>query len=247
MKIEDDQTQQQSRHEWLKKWWPIIIVALFLLWGIVAFYIPADMRQFQLITFLVQGLVALAVIIYVIYTRDLAIYSQQTAMANERLVESMRSLVVEQWEVKEMEDVQLIPGGDDLSRDIYVDDKDFSQAKYDSYVERRKIRVLIFKPMNCGTRTVFLKSIWFAVACSKVLSYRQLPYDAQPPAALHKDEFIEIPVIYDIEGAIEARVVGITYQDGDLEQTKWIANPFEERRFFEPERKTEEESHDLPS
>lgn len=246
MSTEGQPTQQQTRQQWVKRWWPVVFVSLFLLWGIVAFYIRADTRDFELIKFLVQGVVALALIFYVTYTKDLATYSQQTALANKQIVESMQSLIAEQWEAKETEGAQLILKGEDLSREIYVHDKDWKENDYDEYIGRKSKRVLFFKPMNNGTRTVFLKSVKLEIADSRMVTFREISYDPEPPRTLHKDESIEIPVVYDIEGVIEARVSSIRYQDGNLEQTTWIARPFRETRYTEAVVAADKEDDDLP-
>lgn len=233
--------------KFIKKWWGCAVI--FLLIGVYLFFYFFRSPQSQaltIISFLINSFVSLAVVIYVIYTRDLAKSSQataeasiKTAEANIRLVESMQSMLLEQWACELKENQELIRDGEMISRSIHVEDKHISADHYSAHLRKPKKRTLIFKPLNCGSRPVILYSVKFEISETRSRRPREITYDPPTPIVINKDQEKEILVAYNIEGEIEIRVVEINYQDGDKKQNRWIANAYKEiDRYQEPEGST---------
>ncbi len=229
-------TDIKPRRNWLSKWWPCLFIIGLLSYGIIDYFFFPKIDNINLITFLINGLGVLAIVIYVMYTKDLAESSNKTAEANIKIVESMQSRILEQWECRKCDNIHLIRGGEEVSRAIHISDKQISERDYEGYKKTDKLRVLIFKPMNMGPRPVLLKRIKFGISDSRAKVERNISYDPEPPIVIQKEVSIELQVCYDIEGMIAARIVEIEYKDGDIVQTLWTANPFNEKRHeIEPE------------
>ncbi|MFC1510199.1 hypothetical protein ACFL49_00880 [Candidatus Omnitrophota bacterium] len=185
---------------------------------------------------------------YVIYTRELAISSQETvkasrmtAEANVRLVESMQSMLLEQWSCELRKDVSLSRDNTDVSRSLHVEDKHMDATQYDAYMRREQKRMLIFKPLNCGSRPVILNSVKFQISDTRSRNPREISYDPTTPVVISKDQERELLIAVNIEGEMEIRVLEISYQDGDKLQNKWIANSYRETaRYQEPESESTE-------
>jgi len=222
------------------KWWPCIIIIGLVIWGSIDHFFLPKTDNVQIIIFLINSIGVLAIVIYVMYTKELAESSNKTAEANIKIVESMQSRILEQWECRKCKDINLIRGGEDVSRVIHVTDKQIVESEYESYKESEKPRVLIFKPMNMGPRAVLLRRVKFVISDSRSKLERDISYNPEPPRVVQKEQNIEIQVCYDIEGMMSARVAEIEYNDGSIEQTLWTANPFSERR-HEPEPEIKEE------
>ena len=236
--------------EWLRKWWVLSIVGvLIVLYLCIHLYKSPQHPILPLIQFLISSLVSVGVLMYVVYTRELTISAQETvkasrmtAEANIRLVESMQSMLLEQWSCELREDVHLEGGGDDVSRNIHIEDKHMSVANYNNYLRREQKRILIFKPLNCGNRPIILNSVKFQISDTRSRNPREISYDPSVPLVLNRDQAKEISIAYNIEGEMEIRVVEISYQDGDKTQTKWIANSYREtERYQEPKSETPKE------
>ncbi len=194
----------------------------------------------DLFHFLINATVSLAVILYVVYTRELTSSSQKTAEAavitaeaNIRLVESMQSMLLEQWACELRDDVILLRGGDAISKLIHVEDKRIAEARYAAYLRNTTRRTLIFKPLNCGSRPVVLYNVKFQMNDTRSTKQREIAFDFQPPMVIKKDQTVEIPIAYNIEGELEIRVAEITYLDGEKKQSRWIANPYREPDRYE--------------
>lgn len=76
---------------WLYHWWPVLALLLVFGGGIYAFSSQKDEKTLELIRFVLDGVVAIAIVIYVVYTHDLAKSSHIMADANLEMVKSMRS------------------------------------------------------------------------------------------------------------------------------------------------------------
>lgn len=226
----------KPRRNWSSKLWPCLFIIGLLSYGIVDYFFLPETDNINLITFLINGLGVLAIVLYVMYTKELAESSNKTAEASIKMVEAMQSRVLEQWECRKCDNVRLIRGGEEVSRVIHISDKQISERDYEGYKKTDKPRVLIFKPMNMGPRPVLLKRVKFGISDSRAKIERDISYDPEPPIVIQKEKSIELQVCYDMEGIIAARVVEIEYKDGDIVQTLWTANPFNERRHeIEPE------------
>ena len=231
-------------NQWVKKWWVLVLISSLLLrYFYIYFRFGPQHPALSLIQFLINSLVSIAIILYVVYTRELTKSSQataeaslKTAEANIRLVESMQSMLLEQWACELRENPILIRDGEVVSRIIHVEDKHIPEESYTGYLRRPKKRTLIFKPFNCGSRPVILSSVKFQISETRSKKPRELTYDPPTPMVINKDQEKEILVAYNIEGEVEVRVAEINYQDGDRKQTKWIANAYKEiDRYQEPE------------
>lgn len=229
---------------WLKKWWLVVLVCVPLICYIyVYFSLGSEHKTLTFLQFLINFFVSIAIILYVIYTRDLAISSQssaeasrKTAEANLKLVESMQSMLLEQWVCELRDTPTLIPTGKDVSSKVHIEDKHVQKEKYEEYLNKPKRRILIFKPRNCGSRLVLLYSVKFQISDTRSSKARDISYDPPKPVLISKDEEQEIPVAYNVEGEMEIRVSEISYQDGDIKQNRWIANGYKEiDRYQEPE------------
>ena len=230
--------------EWLKKWWILSTVSLLLAaYLLVYFFLGSAHPSLNFIQFLISSFVSMGILLYVVYTRDLTKSSQatadasvKTAEANIRLVESMQSMLLEQWVCELREQSSLIREGETVSRSVHVEDKHISEDNYKAFLRRPKKRTLIFKPRNCGSRPVILNSVKFQISETRSNRPRELTYDPQTPLLINQDKEHEIPVVYNLEGEMEIRVLEISYQDGDRKQNKWIANAYKEiDRYQEPE------------
>jgi hypothetical protein len=227
-----------QRFSWASRWWPLLAFAVIGILGcFYGFGAHKNDDVFKFLRFLVDLVVGLAVVVYVIYTRDLARTSQLTADANLEIVKSMRSLLVEEWVAQERPraEVNLCRGGTELSRVVHIDDQDMPADRYERRTGRERVRLLIFKPMNSGTRVILLRSARIQVSLTPAGRPRELVITPEHPLAIRQDESVEIQVLYDFEGQMDARVVEIDYLDGDRSQNKWVANPWREARYFEPE------------
>lgn len=223
---------------WFLKWWPCFVIIGLLVWSIIDQIFLEQLDTTPIVGPLINGIGVLAIVIYVIYTKDLAESSQKTAEANVRIVESMQSRILEEWECRKCSNVILIRGGEDVSRVLHISDKEINEQEYTRFTRREKLNVLVFKPMNMGPRPVLLKRVKFIISDTRCKRERDLSWDPGKPVVIQKDKNIEIIVCYDMEGMISARVAEIEYQDGVVNQTLWIANPFTERR-HEPEPEAE--------
>ena len=229
---------------WLRKWWVLVTVILLLL-SYLCIYVRFGSQHLalSLIQFLINSFVSIAIILYVVYTRELTISSQvtaeasrKTAEANIRLVESMQSMLLEQWACELRDNAVLNPAGQEVSRSVHVEDKRLSEERYSAYLRRNKKRTLIFKPLNCGSRPVILYSVKFQVSDTRSSRSREISYDPSTPLVINKDQEKEVLVVYNLEGEMEIRVLEISYQDGDRKLTRWIANGYKEiDRYQEPE------------
>lgn len=228
---------------WLRKWWVLILVGLLLLsYLFIYFRFGSQYWALSLTQFLINSFVSIAVILYVVYTRELTISSQttaeasrKTAEANIRLVESMQSMLLEQWACELRDNTALAPAGQEVSHSIHVEDKRLPEEKYNEYLGRPKKRTLIFRPFNCGSRPVILYSVKFQISDTRSSRPREIAYDPPTPMVINKDQEKEILVAYNIEGEMEIRVLEISYQDGDKKQNRWIANAYKEiSRYQEP-------------
>lgn len=230
------------RRNWLSKWWPCLFIIGLLSYGIIDYFFLPEIDNIHIVTFLINSIGVLAIVIYVMYTKELAESSNKIAEANIKIVESMQSRILEQWECRKCKNINLIRGGEDVSYVIHVSDKQISESEYENYKKSEAPRVLIFKPMNMGPRPVLLRRVKFTISDSRCKIERDISYDPEPPIVIQKEQSIEMQVCYDIEGMISARVVEIEYNDGNIEQTLWIANPFSERR-HEPAPEVERGEH----
>ncbi len=229
---------------WLRKWWILCLATLFLLAYLYVYFIVGKTNEsLSILQFLINASASLAVILYVVYTRELTLSSQKTteaaiktAEANTRLVESMQSMLLEQWACELKPGINLQPDGEAVSKSIHVDDKHISQAKYCAYLAKDVKRTLLFKPLNCGSRPIILYGAKFQMNDTRSSRPREIAYDPQTPIVINKDQEKEIPIAYNLEGELEIRIVEISYQDGDKKQNRWIANAYRETdRYQEPE------------
>lgn len=230
--------------QWLKKWWILVLVGLLVLIHFGLYLIVgSEYKWLKLTKFLIDSFVSIAVILYVIYTRELALLSQvaaeasrKTAEANIRLVESMQSMLYEQWACELRDNPILDPSeAVEISRLIHEEDKHLVK-KYGDFLLKPKKRTLIFKPLNCGSRPVILYSVKFQISDTRSSRPREIVYVPRTPMVISKDEDKEILVAYNMEGEMEIRIIEISYQDGDMKQNKYIANAYKEMdRYQEPE------------
>ncbi len=220
------------------RWWPVVVfIGIGVLGRVYGLGPHKNEEMFNLLRFLLDLGVGLSVVIYVIYTRDLAQSSQVMAEANLEIVRSLRSLLVEEWVAQERVrlDVDLCRGGLELSQVVHLEDLQMPRERYERRAARDRVRVLIFKPLNSGTRLVLLRSVKFQIFLTAAGRVRELAFAPEHPLPIKKEEHAEIHILYDFEGQIDARVVEIDYLDGDRSQNKWVANPWREGRYFEPE------------
>lgn len=231
----------KPRRNWRSKWWPCLFIIGLLSYGIIDHFFLPKTDNINLITFLINGLGVLAIVIYVIYTKDLAESSNKTAEANIQLVASMQSRILEDWECRKCTQVNLIRGGGDISEALHTADKQINNDEYNRFKSCGKPRILIFKPLNMGPRPVVLKKAKFIVSDTRCKIERDLSWNPSSPVVIPKDGRIELQICYDMEGMLSARIAEIEYQDGEVNQTLWTANPFSEKR-HEQEQEVESSS-----
>ena len=130
----------------------------------------------------------------------------------------------------------MIPQGESVSSEIYLEDKKMKEKDYHEYLKKDKKRILVFKPRNCGSKLVLLKSMKFQINDTRSNKTRDISYTPPTFIAIQQDKEAEILAAYNIEGEMEIRVSEISYLDGDLLQNKWIASGYREsERYQEPE------------
>jgi hypothetical protein len=222
----------------LFKSWPyLFFLALIVVYTYFYFFYKHDNTLvLGYLQFLLNGVAALAVVIYVIYTRELVKSGQQTAEANLQLIETMRSYLVEEWVAQERPttEINLVPGSKQLSRSLHIDGIGMPADRYDQHCNRDKQRVLIFRPYNGGPRLLLLRRVRLEIAFGKG-SPQEISCDLERPLRIPQNGSVEIHVLYDFMGQIDARVLEIEYLDGVRVQRTWVANPWSERTYFAPE------------
>lgn len=86
------QTVSKARHfSRITHWWPVLTFLLILGVGVYEFHAHRDANALALVRFVLDGVIGLAVVVYVVYTHDLAQSSHVMADANLEMVKSMRS------------------------------------------------------------------------------------------------------------------------------------------------------------
>lgn len=140
--------------------WPYIIFgALVVVYTYFYFWKPT-LEIGDYLQFLLNAIAGLAVVLYVIYTRELVKSGQQTAQANLELIATMRSLLLEEWVAQDRPatEIRLLPPGAlELSRTLHISDLGMPADRYDHQCGRDKRRVLIFRPYNGGPLSSHLR------------------------------------------------------------------------------------------
>lgn len=220
--------------------WPYLVFgAIILVYTYFYFYKPSP-SVLTYLQFLLNAVAGLAVVVYVVYTRELVKAGQQTAEANLQLLETMRSYLVEEWVAQERpcDKVAFLPGSEELSRTLHVEGVGMPPDRYDHHCQKEKVRILIFRPFNGSPRLLLLKRVKLEVGIAKG-NPQEISYDLERPLRIPQNESIELHVLFDFVGQIDARLVEIEYLDGVRIQKTWVANPWSERTYFAPEGTTE--------
>lgn len=215
--------------------WPYIAFGILILIYTYFYFFRPNQHVLTYVQFLLNAIAALAVVKYVIYTRELVKSGQQTADANRQLIETMRPLLLEEWAAQERpaDEIRFVRGATEVSRALHLEDIGVPEWTYDQHCQGSRRRVLIFRPFNNGPRVVLLKRLKLEI--SHRGHAREISCDPDRPLMIPQNERIELHVVYDFVGQIDAKIVDIEYLDGDRIQRNWVANPWSERAYFEPE------------
>lgn len=223
--------------QWSKVWWPVLLLVVIL--GMAGFtkYISPDELLYNIVSDLIKAIGLLMVVMYVIYTRLLAIETKNMTEVSKGLYSSEKGTVfgeaiISVWSYEKLpEDVKKI------TQTIHLKDKKLTEDEFQRLIKDEDLPAISIKIKNFCARRIEARIVRYKVRHTGSRTYHNVDCDISQFGKLMPWEDKTIGLIVAPEGEVEVIINSIIYIDGDVEKLAKIAsNQLPLERIRKPEK-----------
>ncbi|MQY71083.1 hypothetical protein GH141_04035 [bacterium] len=203
--------------------------------GLVKFIWPNN-TLYAIGSALLQAVAILAVVVYVIYTRDLAVATKDMAEAYKEMIEIERGDVQVELFADRVNPKDATEDVKTLSREIHTIDKELSIDEYKRYSSSSEIDGIVCRVLNRCPRKIDVKSIMLKIRHTGEKQFRDLLYE--PPAARQEIPAMEnqiFVVLFAPEGHVRIKAEYVKFQDAGKLRERLLTVDFTVKRIRYPE------------
>jgi len=227
--IPSDKTEKKGIGVFVKKWWPIILLLILFCWAGKARFVMPNPDEYSIVVALIKAAGLLAIIFYVIYTKDLTSSSIQTAQANVVLAQSTFSNVEA---VIEPRDIGLEDIDDDcreLSRCINVDDGKLSEDEFKAIINQGRTRVLCLKVHCMGVRSVKVTKVAYEVKSFGCKKKHAQVLELKDVCIVDPSVPNYINLVLSPKGLVYLKIISVDFIDAHITRTRKLNKDYEDR------------------
>jgi|GEM_PF-6817553 len=215
--------------DFFKRWWLIILLLILFCWAIKARFIIPNAVEYDLVMAMINVMAILAIIFYVIYTRDLANSSIQIARANMILAQSTFSTVEAVIEPKDIDIAAIDKDCLELSRIINVEDGELSAGEFEAALKKEKARTLCLKIHCMGVRSVYVTKVSFEVRYFGCKEGHEQVLELKDVCKVDPNAPDYINLVLSPKGFVCLQVVSVDFSDGFIARTRKLNKYFEDK------------------
>lgn len=207
---------------WLIIWWPA--VCLFVTLGIAGItkYIFQNQTIFDLMIYLIKSIGIIMVVLYVIYTRLLAIETKKMATASMGLYHSEKGTVLTELNEGSCYFNDLCDDAKKITREIHITDKKLLTEEFDELTRQKSLPAIYLKIKNRSARRIDASRIEYNVRHTGSDKIHEIQCNISKLGTIGPWEDNIFYLIAAPEGEVEINIVSIDYLDGGIVRRKNI-------------------------
>ena len=203
---------------WLKIWWPVLLLAIILMVTGISKYVYSDPYLLSIMKDLIKAIGILMVVMYVIYTRLLAIETKNMTEVSKRLYSSEKGTVLAEAIISVCDFNKLPDEARKITETIHKEDKKLTDPEFEKIINATDIPAISVKIKNICSRRIEAMEISYKARHTGKNIYREVKCDISRIGKILPWEDKVIGLIVAPEGEIEVLISYITLIDGDNEK-----------------------------
>lgn len=199
-------------------WWPVVLLALVLVIAGITKYLLPDAKIYSLMVDLIKAISVIMVVMYVIYTRLLAIETTKMAEASMAIYNSEKGTVT-------ADVIETVAYYNDLpndarriSKDLHIKDKKLTESEFENLIGEKKVPTISLKIKNRSSRCIDASKIDYQVRHTGCDNPYDVSCDISPIGTINPWADKEIPLIIAPEGEVEVKILSVDYLDNGVVQ-----------------------------
>lgn len=208
-----DENKLTKFKDWLITWWPVVLLFAVLIGAGITKYIYPNEVIYSLMIHLTKAISILMVVIYVIYTRSLALETKKMANASMALFYSEKGTVRSEVKQGNCNYDDLCDTVKDITKEIHLSEKKFTENEFQELMKQKNLPSVYVVINNLSGRRVQLAKIEYIVRHTGSDKKHSKTINVSEDARIDPWEDKEINLIVAPEGEIELEVEAIYYLD----------------------------------
>ncbi len=207
---------------WLLIWWPAVLLFVTLATAGITKYIFPQQTIFDLMIYLIKAIGVIMLVLYVIYTRLLALETQKMANASMGLYNSEKGTVLTELNEGNCSYTDLCDDAKKVTRDIHINEKKLLDQEFQDVIQQNNLPAVFLKIKNRSGRRIDASRIDYSVRHTGSDRIYDTQCNISKLGTIGPWEDINIYLIISPEGEIEVQICSIDYLDGGVVQRKSV-------------------------
>lgn len=222
---------------WCKIWWPVILLVTILTIAGVSKYMFPNKDVYSIMMDLIKAIGILMVVMYVIYTRLLAIETKNMTEVSKRLYSSEKGSVLAEAIISVCDFNELPNEASKITEVIHIDDKKLTKEEFGKFKNETELPAISVKIKNICGRRIEAMEIRYKVRHTGTRDFHEVNCNISKIGKILPWEDKVIGLIIAPEGEIEVFINKINFIDGDIEKpANIIINQLLLERLRQPEK-----------
>jgi len=208
-----DEKWYQLLWGWIKTWWPLVGLFIVLIGAGLTKYVWPNEELFSLMIDLTKAISILMVVIYVIYTRLLALETKKMATASMSLFYSEKGTVRSELKQGNCKYDALLEPVKEISKEIHLTEKKFTEEEYKESIKQPNITSINIIINNLCGRRIQITKIEYLVRHTGSDIKHSKTISVEDDSRIDPWEDKEYILLVAPEGEIELEVEAVYYLD----------------------------------
>ena len=208
--------QKPRLGNWFKIWWPIPIFLVILIVAGFSKYFLQDEILTSIMFDLIKAVGLLLVLLYVIYTRLLALETKSMADASKGLYSSEKGTVLAESIVSVCDYNKLPEEVKEVSKKIHLNEKKWSEKEFQGLFSEKELPAISLNIKNICARRIELREIKYEVRHTGNYNNYPVTCNISHIGKILPWEDKSITLVVAPEGEVEVTIISINFMDGDI-------------------------------
>lgn len=209
-----------SLFAWLLTWWPVAFLLMALSVAGFSKYVFPNQIVYELMIQIIKSIGVVMAVLYVIYTRTLAIETRKMAVASMGMYDSEKGTVLTELCEGNYNYNNLCEDVKKATKEIHISDKKLTKAEFELLSQQNNLPAVLLRIKNRSGRRIDPSKIEYSARHTGSDKNHLIVCNVSKMGNIGPWEDLEICLIVSPEGEVEITVSSFDYLDGGIVQRK---------------------------